>query len=392
MSELELLFLVLAVIYACECGCWLRRGSVALVTRAGRRWRLAHPGELLGNQRGGLIFAHPFPPLGTVLTGNQYPLSLSPEAVLAYVAPSINPGGRPLQTEELIRFDEIRTVETMGRTVRANGRRLLKAASPTFAAHLAQDLRRLRGLAPEQRQDAIADILAASLDADALRRRWQEFQEQTTKVRLLTNLLFGYLFVLAPVLIWYLGFRLSWLGLLVGLLALTTTTAFCFQRAHKTFYPAAEDERFSHFLTIFLSPATTIRAHDVLSRPLLESFHPLALAKVFCPEPEFRAFARTVWREIRFPGLPVCPRAEPVAEAAEGHARAALRRAIEDFLEHCGLHPDELAQPPTPTDDTCRSYCPRCLAQFTTSNGTCADCGGLALVAFPALAVQGEGG
>jgi hypothetical protein len=290
-----------------------------------------------------------------------------------------------MQTGQLVRFADMRNVEVRGRAVRVNDEVLLKAASPTFAGHLAQHLRRLSELAPGQREGAIEEILNGSLDASAIQRRWQEFQQQTRHVRLLTNLLFGYLFVLAPLLIWQLGFRLCWLGLLIGLLALTITTACWFQRAHKTFYPAAEDERFTHFLTILLSPATTIRAHDVLSRPLLETFHPLALAKVFCPEPEFRAFARTVLREIRFPGLPVCPRVEPVAQAAERQARAALRRAVEGFLQHCGLPPEELAQPPTPTDESCRSYCPRCLTQFTTSEGTCADCGGLTLVAFPTL-------
>ena len=159
MSELELLFVVLVVIYGCECACWLRRGSVAFRTWSGRRWRLAHPGEVLGNQRGGLVFAHPLPPLGTLLTGNQYPLSLSPEAVLAYVAPSINPGWRPAQTEQLVRLDHIRSVEASGRAVRVNGKVLLKAASPGFAAQLARHLRRLSELAPEKRASAIEEIL-----------------------------------------------------------------------------------------------------------------------------------------------------------------------------------------------------------------------------------------
>jgi hypothetical protein len=382
MSELELLFVVLVVIYGCECTCWLRRGSVAFRTWTGRRWRVAHPGEVLGNQRGGLVFAHPLPPLGTLLTGNQYPLSLSPDAVLAYVAPSINPGWRPAQTEEVVPFDGIRSVEAGARAVRVNGQVLLKAASPGLAAQLARDLRRLSALAPAERAGAIAEILNASLDTKAIEQRWQEFRKQTAKVRLVTNVLFGYLFALAPMVIWQLGFRLCWLGLLLGLLALTITTAILFHRAHKLFYPAAEDERFTHFLTILLSPATTIRAQDVLSRPLFEAFHPLALAKVFCPEQEFRALAQSVVREIRFPGLPVCPREEPLAQAAERHARAALQQAVEGFLAQGGVRPDELAQPPTPNDETCRSYCPRCLAQFTTSEGSCADCGGLARVSF----------
>ena len=167
----------------------------------------------------------------------------------------------------------------------------------------------------------------------------------------------------------------------MGLLALTTTTTIFFHRAHKALYPAAEDERFTHAVILLLSPATTIRAHDVLSRPLLETFHPLALAKTFCPEPEFRAFraaycgksASRVCRSVRWQSR----RRRP-----ESQARRAWQQAVEAFLKQCGLNPEELVQPPAPNDDTCRSYCPRCLAQFTANAGTCADCGGVALVAF----------
>ena len=84
-----------------------------------------------------------------------------------------------------------------------NGKLLLKAASPTFAAFLAGHLRRLSQLAPGKREGAIEEILTQSLDASAVQRRWTEFQKQTGKVRLVTNLLFGYLFVLAPLLIWF---------------------------------------------------------------------------------------------------------------------------------------------------------------------------------------------
>jgi len=386
VSEPELLFLVLAVIYGWECACWLRRGSVAFRTWFGRRWRPAHPGTLLGNQRGGLIFAHPLPPLGRLLTGHQFPLSLSPEAVLAYVAPSVNPGWRPGQTGALFRWDDIRSVEASGKKVRVNGEVLLRAPSPTFAAHVARQLHQISKLVPARRESAIEEMVGESFDRQAIERRWREFQKQTANLRLLTNGLFGYLFVFAPMLIWRFGFRLCWLGLLIGLLAFTIASASAFRRGHKSFYPAAEDERFTHFLTILLSPATTIRAQDVLSRPLLETFHPLAIAKVLCPERTFRDFARKVLREIRHPGLPVCPRREPAAQEAERHARAVLERAAEQFLRQCGVNPAELAQPPPPADKTCRSYCPRCLAQFTTSGGTCADCGGLTLVAFSAVA------
>ena len=180
-------------------------------------------------------------------------------------------------------------------------------------------------------------------------------------------MLFGYLFVLAPIAIWYFGLKLCWPGLLAGLLALTISIAILFRRAHRALYPQAGDERFTHFLTILLSPPTAIRARDVLSRPLLESFHPLAIARMFCSANIFREFARRVLLDIRHPCLPLCPAAETGPLATELFARTALQQVMEDFLKQNGINPDELAKAPKPADETCRSYCPRCEAQFTTT-------------------------
>jgi hypothetical protein len=304
------------------------------------------------------------------------------DAVLVYVASSINPGWRPEQSARLIRFDEIRAVEVRGKKIRVNGEVLLKAPSSAYAEFIAQQLRSLSKLSAQQRSHAIRELVDHLFDITSIKTRWEQLQKQTAPLRLLTNILFGYLFICAPILIWTLGLHRTWLGLLLGLLALTTATAIKFHGAHKAFSPAAEDERFSHFLTILLSPATSIRAHEVLSRPLLYEFHPLAIAHVFCPEPQFTEFSRKVLRELRHPGLPVCPREEPLAQAAEQNARALLRGAVEKFLKQAGIDPEALMQPPAPAENECLSFCPRCLAQFTTNVGTCPDCGGLPLEPF----------
>ena len=133
MSEVQLLFVVLAALYGWECACWMRRGVVAFSTWLGRDWRLLHPGTLAGNQRGGFVFAAPLPPLGTILTTNQFPLSLSPEAALAFVATNVNPGFRPAQSGRFVRFDEMREVTTRGRKVRVNGGLLVAASSAALA-------------------------------------------------------------------------------------------------------------------------------------------------------------------------------------------------------------------------------------------------------------------
>jgi len=382
MTELQLLLLIFTLIYLWECVCWINRGSVAFLTWFGRRWRSAHPASLVGNQSGGFVFAHALPPLGTILVGNQYPLSISSNAALAYVAPSVNPGSRPTQSAKLFKFDDIRKVEAVGKKVRINGELLLKAGSATFASYLSRQLEELTKLPASKREAALKEMARERFDTKAISERWEAFRKEIPNIRVLTNWLLMYLFIFTPLLIWRLGFHMVWPTLLAGLLCFTITTAFLFRRIHKSFYPKAEDDRFTHFLTILLSPATTIRAHDTLSRPLLEQFHPLAVAKVFCTEAEFRRFASTSFRDIRHPALPLCPRDEPLAVEAENFSRSLLENTVEEFLKKNNVSIKKLLQPPESADATCISYCPRCLAQFTTLDGKCDDCGGLPLMAF----------
>jgi hypothetical protein len=382
MTELQLLFLIFALIYLWECVCWINRGSVTFLTWFGRRWRIAHPALLVGNQSGGFVLAHPLPPLGTILVGNQFPLSISPDAILAYVAPCVNPGARPTQSAKLFKFDDIRKVEAVGKKVHINGEVLLKVGTSTYASHIAQQLDELTKLPPAKREGALKDMARDRFDTKAISERWEAFRKQIANVQMLTNWLFTYLFIFTPILIWRLGFHMVWPSLLAGLLGFTIATAIFFRRIHKSFYPTAEDDRFTHFLTILLSPATTIRAHDTLSRPLLERFHPLAIAKVFCAEAEFRHFASTIVRDIRHPALPLCPRNEPLAQQAESYNRSLLDKSVEEFLKKNNVSIKKLLQPPEPTDSTCVSYCPRCLSQFTTLDGKCDDCGGTPLTPF----------
>lgn len=386
MSDLQLLLLVLLALYGWECACWLRRGSVAFTTWLGRSWQAAHPGALLGNQRGGFIFAAPLPPLGTLLMANQFPLSLSPETALAFVATNVNPGWRPAQSGRWLALDAVREARAAGKKVVINGEVWLTTPSPGFARFVAGNFLRIAKLELKQRERAIRGLMVASLDTEAIKERWQVFRTESHPLRWLGNGLFVYLFAVVPAVLGSVGLGMSWLWLLLGLLALMVTTAAFFRRAHRVLYPESGDERFTHTLTIALSPASAMRAHDILSRPLLETCHPLAVASVFLPQADFRKFARRLLLELRHPAQPVCPSDDPGARAAESFSRRLLREAVEDMLQRIGLQPDDLCRPPKPADVSCRAYCPRCGAQFTTPAGECADCGGLALMAFDSAA------
>jgi hypothetical protein len=279
-------------------------------------------------------------------------------------------------------WSELKSVEARGKKVLVNGEPLFNEPSPGFATKVAQTLLQLREATRTERENLIQQTLNQSFDTSQIARQWDEFKSRTSSLRWVVNALFVYLSLVSPLIIWRFGFQRTWPFLLAALLALTFVTAMLFRTAHKNFYPDLEDDRFTHFLVILLSPVTAIRACDILSRPLFITHHPLALAKIFCSKEMFEAMSRRYWRELLYPALPICPREDRLALETEHYSRSVLQKAAERFLKRSGVETDALIQPPLPADKTCLSYCPRCLVQFTARDGLCPDCGGLPLAPF----------
>jgi hypothetical protein len=382
MGELESLLLVLALIYLSECLVWVPRGALAFDSWRGIRFGLRPSGAWMSNQRGGLLLSNPLPPLGTVIIVPDLLLSLAPAAVFAYSSVCLDPAGRPWQTARHLPFKEIRNVAVDGRKLLVNGELFLKASSTFSARRLAESLRSLRKTPEHERAAAIKQLLGEGLDAEKLSARWRDFQTRARPIRMLSNGLFVYLFLVVAPLILRFGFGQFGLWLLAGMLAQTITIAVLFRRAHKSLYPDAGEERLKPFLTMLLAPPAAVRAPDVLARHLLEHFHPLVVARVLCSPDRFKSFARQTLLDLRYPLLPVCPTNVPEPVAAEQWFRAARREAAEKFVQRAGLKPDELTAMPEPTEPANQSCCPRCGAQFVTRSGTCSDCGGRPLEPF----------
>src|SRR5436853_594007 len=70
---------------------------------------------------------------------------------------------------------------------------------------------------------------------------------------------------------------------------------------------AATEERFNLFIILLLAPASAIRASDALSRPLLEEFHPLAVARVLSKADDFHELAAQSLRELTYPDFALVP-------------------------------------------------------------------------------------
>jgi len=384
MGELQGLLLVVGIIYLSECLVWVRRGAMAFARGWGKSSKIRHPGTLAGNQRGGLLLTNPLPPLGDIFIVAQFPLSLSPEGAFAYFAPCLNPAGRPVQTTKYASWDNLHPLQIDGRKVFAAGAVFLTTVSTFAARHAGDLLQRIRKLPKANRTSAIHKALSESLDTRKMSERLREYRKRSNPIRLLANLLFVYLFLVVPPLIWHFGFGVLGLCLLLGMLAQTVTLALLFRNAHKALYPDGGEERFKPFLTMLLAPPAAIRASDVLGRHLLEAFHPLAVARILCPPNRFRDFARQTLIDLRYPLFPVCPATESAPVETERWFRETTLAVVEEFLQKEGFKVNELVAAPKPADAANLSYCPRCGTQFVTRQGTCADCGGRPLEPFAA--------
>jgi hypothetical protein len=234
-------------------------------------------------------------------------------------------------------------------------------------------------LPQDQRAQAIETALANHLDAEAIRQRLALFRRLSADLQLTCSLLFFLVFILAPLLV-HLESSFPLVGFLGPYLGLCLLALLQFRHAHAELYPHERGERWKAIFTMLLSPADLLHARDKLAKHLLTEFHPLAVASVVCRLASFQTLAAYIWRDLAHPMLPICPAPDSGPRQTEEWFRNLMQTQIGRVLEQAGVNPCEWLCPPPPEDKFCRTYCPRCLGQYVLESGSCADCGGRALL------------
>ena len=140
-----------------------------------------------------------------------------------------------------------------------------------------------------------------------------------------------------------------------------------FARAHRRLFPDALEERIQHTTMMALFPLATIRAVDVLSRPLLEKFHPLAVGLHLLGRDAFEQLAQRQLRRVRLWKSEAPTEDQPYFRQLED--------AVVRFLRTAKVAVEKSLVTPPASDPNCRSFCPRCGSQFTFATGPCKDCG-----------------
>ena len=368
-TELISLFLIVLLVYLLQCIYWVTpsptRSAAFALNRRGRGKR-RYQGFVWNAFDTAGILANPLPPLSPMVVAQWPAFELSQDAI------QFRKKGAEEQEPVSISWEKL-TVSSSESKLLCNGMLAFKGSEVQVREYAAL-LGRLQSARRAQRAQIIQDWLRNAMSAQAAARRVKVFSGRSLWLRIVANLEFFFLFLLAPLAFYRFGSGILWrMALILAVLSITVVLEFW--TLHKTLLPEGSDVRLKSAVTNLLSPMAAIRASDVVSRDLLAGCHPLAAAGAVLDEDEFRAFAEEQLRLCRF------------GDYLDKTYQAALQKAMERALTQKKLNPQELLRPPDP-DPGCVVYCPRCLAQYTKAREECSDCGYEALEELARVAVS----
>jgi hypothetical protein len=371
MTEVQVLFLILAGVYLLQCIGWAPLESEVL--RIGWRFRakILPYGLPLRFGQHKLFLLNPFSPLAGAIICELFPSVRTSDDGFTADSTSSKAGG--VTGGQTIRFNrhEKQQIHSKGKEVLSAGHVLFFAHSEAYAAFLAGVLGRVRKKSPQERDRAFEREFEKMFDTKKVAERLEEYKSHAPFLRTTCVLLFVFLFVMAPLLIRLRGLERIWPVLLAYLIWSLAWVGWSFLRAHRALYPEQKEGRWQQMMVLALSPFSATRANDVLLRDLFCAFHPLAVASVLLSKEDARAQAERNLRQSLF-------RTDGDASSSD----AAMRRALESFLAKTGIPREELLRPPRRESQNCQTYCPLCLAQFVLAEGECPDCGDVQLKQF----------
>jgi hypothetical protein len=371
LSDLLELCLLLTGIYLLDCAVVVPRRAVGLVRFAGR-WRVQRAFTPNAAWSHAALFSNPLPPLSPVLIAEPLPLVMGRDGI-SFDGVS-NEGG-------FLRWDDARGIAVSGTRVEVAGRPIAVLATRRGATCLADALRQLPGLAPDARLRRLDTWLDARFDHQALGRRLATFRRETRLLAVVSNLLWGSLFIGMVALV-----RLPLVLLLLTALALVITAWMAVAlmtelrlRNSAWLLPAWRPEPMKRILAA-LTPIGATRSVDLLARELFGDVDPLALGAAFLRPEALAAMARPRLVELRFSSPPV----PAGGERDLAWWQTALLARVERLLGSRGIDARALLQAPPRDGPEVVAWCPSCLAQYTAQPTNCRNvgCAGITLTRY----------
>jgi hypothetical protein len=137
-----------------------------------------------------------------------------------------------------------------------------------------------------------------SFDISSLEERVRNFEEKSRIVQIVGNLLFLMIFLVLPAVLWTETIAFYWLPLAIGFLCLWVLGIGSFFVAHRHLFQDKKAQRWKRTLLIGISPLSTIRAANQLSKDLVRDFHPIAACYYLCSRSDFEHHARMTYYDV----------------------------------------------------------------------------------------------
>lgn len=372
MSEGITLFFILLIFYLVECIFWLHRNSAAFVSFTGKHWYLIFFNKYFGNDRGGIFPANPLPPLGKVYICSLLPVSFSKTHVCSQISQTLTNDFKTDKNVKFMKYDEIKSVSTIDKEIFINGDMFVKFGTSIQSIFIKDILLKLVSLNDEQRENEIKRIVQETFDVEKAKTIIETYNDKSYKLRVCCNLLFVYIFLIVPVLVYFYGTIQLFVILLVFMYLLSISISIVFYFIHKTFYSAQRSERIIDMIKMIIFPPTALRANDLLSLNILINYHPLTVAQILFDKFNFDKFSKKVVIDLKNPIINNFEN-EQVTLTNKWH-RDNLENIVTAFLQNNGVDTKNLLIAPSPENISCKSYCPRCNAQYTMQKGICSEC------------------
>jgi hypothetical protein len=317
------------------------------------------------------------------LVPTRFPQIISQDFILAYgleyVAPNSALGSS--QTAP-ISYTEIQSLRRYERFVVINGSKYIRCENEDEAETIRTQLNQLRQLPACAREEEI-DKITKITSRDTVRETLQIFKDRTRVPRALATILWGVAFIFLPLALTATSNVIALLLALgiIWLLGVAVASALAF--AAKQFEQKTKRALLWKSLKYVFYPIAALRVQEDLAQTLLTGTPPIVFCVALCGGRERSRLSRDLLLRVRYP-VSLSPGGNSLGESVSDWFNRKLAERIESLL--ISRAPEVLKDlVPSPGDETCLFYCPRCRAQYTVACETCVDCPGVHLERFAAI-------
>ena len=363
MTDTQLFLCVVIFFYLTGRCIWRPAGTVAFRSLFFGHYKLLTSSSVMGNRSGSILICDLFIPFSPTYLVDLARVLHSPKCmVLQYTKGSIGFSS----ASPSIEYEKIFSVKRGNRSVSINDVVAIKCRSQSAATRLTAEIEMLRARSDKARSLEIERAIKRRFDLRGAKKRVRRVRKHTEFLRYGCNLWLAAITGLNFLVFVRFGQSVATLSLLIFLEIAAMHLGITFFVLHARLFPEDRRNRVGDLFKFLLCPPTVFQCVDAISFDLLADMDPLVVAYLVCRPSEFERVCTRTLRRLRF--------SRAVERPEELWFTTHYERCLRQFLKSIGCSIADYFVTPRPLDMSCQSYCPRCEAQYRSSDGFCAEC------------------